>query len=64
MSVAESIAPPAAQPAPLPESERLARLRLARSVNVGPRTYAYLLRRFGNADGHHGTPPYDRLRPR
>ncbi|MGR3717966.1 MAG: DNA-processing protein DprA [Thermohalobaculum sp.] len=49
MSVAESIAPPAAQPAPLPESERQARLRLSRSVNVGPRTYAYLLRRFGNA---------------
>ncbi len=49
MSVSESIAPPAAQPAPLPERERLARLRLARSVNVGPRTHAYLLRRFGNA---------------
>ena len=53
MSVAEPIAPPAnqspGQPAPLPSSERLARLRLARSVNVGPRTYAYLLRRFGNA---------------
>ena len=27
----------------------MARLRLARSVNVGPRTYGYLLRRFGNA---------------
>ena len=49
MSVAESIAPPATQPAPPTESERLARLRLARSVNVGPRTYAYLLRRFGTA---------------
>ncbi|MFQ5567769.1 MAG: DNA-processing protein DprA, partial [Paracoccaceae bacterium] len=53
MSVAESITPPASpspgQPAPLPSSERLARLRLARSVNVGPRTYAYLLRRFADA---------------
>jgi DNA processing protein len=50
MSVAESISAPNAQPRPLPESERLARLRLARSINVGPRTYAYLLRRFGNAE--------------
>ena len=49
MSVAESIAPPADPPAPLPPNERLARLRLARSVNVGPRTYAYLLRRFADA---------------
>jgi DNA processing protein len=49
MSVAEPIAPLTAQPAPLPEREQLARLRLARSVNVGPRTYAYLLRRFGSA---------------
>ena len=29
--------------------ERLARLRLARSQNVGPRSYAELLRRFGSA---------------
>ncbi len=29
--------------------ERLARLRLARSGNVGPRTYAHLMRRFGSA---------------
>ena len=50
MPVAKSIAPPGDQPAPLPSSERLARLRLARSVNVGPRTYAYLLRRFGTAE--------------
>ena len=50
MSVAEPIAPPAAPPASLPDRERLARLRLARSVNVGPRTHAYLLRRFGNAE--------------
>ena len=53
MSVAAPIAPPTTCPAPknesLPESERVARLRLARSVNVGPRTYAHLLRRFGNA---------------
>ena len=50
MSVAEPIAAPAARPAPLSSSERLARLRLARSVNVGPRTYAYLLRRYGTAE--------------
>jgi len=50
MSVAEPIAPPAARPAPLASSERLARLRLARSLNVGPRTHAYLLRRFGTAE--------------
>lgn len=36
-------------PAPLPEEERRARLRLARSRNVGPRTHAHLLRRFGTA---------------
>lgn len=49
MSVAEPIAPPDKQPATMPENERLGRLRLARSINVGPRTYGYLLRRFGNA---------------
>jgi DNA processing protein len=49
MSVAEPITAMTAQSAPLPESERLARLRLARSVNVGPRTYAHLLNRFGTA---------------
>ncbi len=45
-----------APPLPLPElsapalaeGERLARLRLARSRNVGPRTYAHLVRRFGS----------------
>lgn len=31
------------------EAERFARLRLARSSNVGPRTYANLMRRFGTA---------------
>ena len=30
--------------------ERLARLRLARSRNVGPRTFLHLLRRFGSAE--------------
>ena len=30
--------------------ERLARLRLARSQNVGPRTFAQLMRRFGSAE--------------
>ena len=49
MSTVESIARPDTPPPKLPESERVARLRLARSVNVGPRTHAYLLRRFGNA---------------
>ena len=31
------------------ESERIARLRLIRSQNVGPRTYSHLMRRFGTA---------------
>ena len=31
------------------ENERIARLRLIRSHNVGPRTYAHLMRRFGTA---------------
>jgi DNA processing protein len=49
MAVTElSQAAPAAAPA-LPEAERHARLRLARSRNVGPRTYIHLVRRFGSA---------------
>ena len=32
-----------------PQSERVARLRLIRSKNVGPRTYSHLMRRFGTA---------------
>lgn len=32
-----------------PEEERIARLRLIRSHNVGPRTYMHLMRRFGTA---------------
>lgn len=48
MTVSASLAP-AALHEPLPETERLARLRLARSSNVGPRTYGHLLRRFGSA---------------
>lgn len=40
---------PGRPPATLPEAERLDRLRLARSTNVGPRTYLQLLRRFGSA---------------
>lgn len=47
-----SAAPIAAEKAcaaPLPEAERVARLRLGRSENVGPRTYAHLMRRFGDA---------------
>ena len=58
MSVAQSLTvpsivavnsdtPPAA--APIGGTERIARLRLARSQNVGPRTYGHLLRRFGTA---------------
>jgi len=34
----------------LSERERIARLRLARSRNVGPRTFLHLLRRFGTAE--------------
>ncbi len=61
MSVAEPFshphAPLAPRPDPIPssfgpatdEAERMARLRLARSGNVGPRTYAHLMRRFGSA---------------
>lgn len=49
MSVAEPVAAIATRTERLPETERLARLRLARSVNVGPRTYAHLLDRFGSA---------------
>ena len=48
-ALAQHCAPVPAEPAPLDEGERLARLRLARSRNVGPRTYAHLLRRFGTA---------------
>jgi len=46
-----AIARPSLPPAdgPLPEEERRARLRLARSRNVGPRTYVHLLRRFASA---------------
>ncbi|MEM9061067.1 MAG: DNA-processing protein DprA [Pseudomonadota bacterium] len=33
----------------LTESERIARLRLLRSHNVGPRTYSHLIRRFSSA---------------
>jgi len=34
----------------LPARERIARLRLARSRNVGPRTFLHLLRRFSSAE--------------
>lgn len=34
---------------PLDPVERIARLRLARSRNVGPRTYMHLIRRYGSA---------------
>ena len=54
MSLAER---PAPQPARLErpplallgEEERLARLRIVRSENVGPRTYAHVMHRFGSA---------------
>ncbi|MEM9043334.1 MAG: DNA-processing protein DprA [Pseudomonadota bacterium] len=43
-------ASPRSRPAPeISEGERLARLRLARSRNVGPRTYGDLMHRFGSA---------------
>ena len=56
MSVVQSLTLPPASPnatdapqAPGAGTERIARLRLARSQNVGPRTYGHLLRRFGTA---------------
>jgi DNA processing protein len=49
MSIAAPLTLDATNPEPLPAPERLARLRLARSTNVGPRTYTHLLRRFGSA---------------
>lgn len=52
MSTAQPVADARAASRPMPAAngdERLARLQLARSTNVGPRTYAQLLRRFGNA---------------
>ncbi len=51
-SVAPMAAPMAAETdraTALPEAERIARLRLVRSENVGPRTYAHLMGRFGDA---------------
>ncbi|MEM1383452.1 MAG: DNA-processing protein DprA [Pseudomonadota bacterium] len=59
MAVAERlVASPTLAPARLQgigpaerEDERLARLQLARSENVGPRTYLHLLGRFGSAEG-------------
>ena len=52
MPLAESLIPAtphAPPPAMADEAERFARLRLARSRNVGPRTYAHLMRRFQSA---------------
>lgn len=47
--------PQASQPAsdllcPIHDAERFARLRLARSQNVGPRTFFHMIRRFGSAE--------------
>jgi DNA processing protein len=39
----------APSPAPLSDKERLDRLRLIRTENVGPVTFRSLLRRFGSA---------------
>jgi DNA processing protein len=50
MPIAESVARQPEDAMSPPERERVARLRLARSTNVGPRSYAMLLRRFGNAE--------------
>ncbi|MEM1346480.1 MAG: DNA-processing protein DprA, partial [Pseudomonadota bacterium] len=44
------LAPSAAPLSSLSEAERLARLRLARSHNVGPRTFAHLVSRFRTAE--------------
>ncbi|WP_374754393.1 DNA-processing protein DprA [Aureimonas sp. AU12] len=44
------MAAPPAEPPRFSESERLARLRLIRSENVGPVTFASLIRRFGSAE--------------
>ena len=51
MSVPQPILtdPHSAMPAPVISAERFARLSLARSQNVGPRTYPQLLRRYGTA---------------
>ncbi len=49
MSVAEPSFLPVRAPAMPSEAERVARLRLARSGNVGPRTFAHLITRFGDA---------------
>lgn len=49
-SAASSVAPIETETPPShSESERIARLRLIRSHNVGPRTYSHLMRRFGTA---------------
>ena len=37
-------------PVPLSERERVARLRLIRTENVGPMTFRMLIERFGSAD--------------
>lgn len=53
MSLAEAILPQPVTQSGLSRAyngeERLARLRLSRSENVGPRTFTHLLRRFGSA---------------
>lgn len=49
MTLSEPLTADAPRSATLSGPERLARLRLARSTNVGPRTYAHLLHRFGSA---------------
>ena len=48
MSVVEPLDRLVSDP-PIAAEERVARLQLARSYNVGPRTYAHLMRRYGNA---------------
>ena len=50
MSVAQPILSDfVSHPAPAVTGDRLARFQLARSQNVGPRTFSQLLRRYGNA---------------
>lgn len=49
VDIALPVVPPLPAVAALDPDERLARLGLARSRNVGPRTFTHLIRRFGSA---------------
>ncbi len=49
-AVPETKPEPSSFLSPIHDAERFARLRLARSQNVGPRTFFHLIRRFGSAE--------------